>query len=205
MDLGKIILATNNRHKLDEIREILSGKVKIVSLSDAGINHSVSEDGSTFEENAIKKAKEIMKIANMPVLADDSGLVVKALGGRPGVYSARYACDDFDDLNTNASDSDNNFKLLREMEGIDDRSAKYVCILAFSVPGKECKIFTGECCGTILNKMQGSSGFGYDPLFYIKKYDKTMAQLNLSEKNSVSHRRLALEKFLSFVSSNYLG
>lgn len=196
MKLDEIIMATNNSNKLSEIKQIVGGILNFISLSEAGITRTVIEDGAEFEENAVKKAVEIMKLSGMPCLADDSGIVVEALDGRPGVYSARYACGSLDE---NASDEQNNFKLLGEMSGVLNRSAKYVCVLALAVPGEDCVTFTGECCGLISDKLCGTGGFGYDPLFYVEEYGKTMAQLSTDEKNRISHRRAAINKLLIYL------
>lgn len=190
---NKILVATGNAHKLDEIRSILKG-VTFESLKDAGIEIEVIEDGSTFEANAKKKAVTIADINGGFVLADDSGLVVEALNGEPGIYSARYA-------GNGATDEDNNIKLLRMLKGKDNRKAHFACTLVL-VQGKTV-IFTGTgiCKGTIQDEPDGAGGFGYDPLFIPDGYDKTFASLGEDIKNTISHRAKALELLKVFLSS----
>ena len=149
---------------------------------------TVIEDGTTFEENAIKKAVEIMKVTNLPTIADDSGLCVDALDGRPGIYTARFAGE-------GATDDQNIQKLLSELEGVPDaeRTARFVCVIALAIPGKEPTFFRGEVCGRILTEKHGGNGFGYDPVFYLPQFDASMAEVPSDAKNSVSHRYNALK------------
>lgn len=182
--MDKLIIATNNEHKLKELREILKPYFKeIVSLKEAGIQHETVEDASTFEGNALKKAREIAAISGCEALADDSGLTVSALNGEPGVYSARYAgepCDDKKNLEL----------VLKKMEGQINRAASFVCVLALVTPQKEL-IARGEVAGELTNSPQGAGGFGYDPIFYVPEYKCTFAQMTPEQKNSLSHRALA--------------
>ncbi|MDD5018212.1 MAG: XTP/dITP diphosphatase [Eubacteriales bacterium] len=183
--MKKLIIATNNEGKAGEIKAILGGFYdEILSLKDAGLTLDVIEDGQSFEENAIKKAKEAARLSGCDTLADDSGLCVDALGGAPGIYSARYAGE-------GAADDENNDKLLREMAGKTDRRAKFVCAMALASGGG---ILTarGEVCGVITGEKSGQGGFGYDPLFFVSEYGQTMAQLPADVKNSISHRSRAL-------------
>ena len=183
-----LVLATHNAGKTREIRTILKDyPVVIRDLDDFGPIPPVEEDGNTFEDNAFKKAAFTAQVLGFPTLADDSGLLVHALDGAPGVYSARYAA-------SNASDADNNQKLLREMKGIEDRSAVFECVLALAVPTGPALIYEGRCEGLILTEPKGSRGFGYDPLFYYPPLDKTFAELSEEEKNRVSHRGRALQE-----------
>ncbi|MBI4775315.1 MAG: XTP/dITP diphosphatase [Deltaproteobacteria bacterium] len=183
-----LILATYNTGKTREIRSILKNYPVIIrDLSDFGVIPSVEEDGATFEDNAFKKASFTAKVLGLPTLADDSGLVVPALNGAPGIYSARYA-------GPGASDADNNQKLLREMQGIEDRSAVFECVLALAVPTGPALIYEGRCEGLILEELRGSGGFGYDPLFFYPPLGKTFAELSGEEKNEVSHRGRALRE-----------
>jgi XTP/dITP diphosphohydrolase len=154
----------------------------------------VDEDGQTFEENACKKAETIMRRYGVPALADDSGLEVDALGGRPGVFSARYAGE-------GANDEKNNQKLLQEMAGVPDgqRQARFVCVLALAFPGRPTVWFRGECEGEILREIRGTGGFGYDPLFYLPSWGQTMAELDVEQKNRISHRAEALRKLADFL------
>ena len=183
-----LVLATGNQGKVSEFRDLLSGfEIEIKSLKNFGPIPEVLEDGKTFEENAYKKAHFTAKTLGFPALADDSGLVVEALGGVPGVYSARYAGE-------NATDEDNNLKLLGAMEGVSDRKAAFECVLAIAVPRGPALIYEGRCDGEIAEEMKGENGFGYDQLFYYPPHNKTFAQLTRQEKNRVSHRGKAMEE-----------
>lgn len=184
--MKRLIIGTNNQGKVKEIKAILGNFYdEILSLREAGIQLDVEEDGDTFEENAIKKATEAARVTGCDTLADDSGLCVDALLGAPGIYSARYAGED-------VSYEENNKKLLKELEGIKDRSAKFVCAMAL-VQGNEVITAFGEVHGIITEKLCGSGGFGYDPLFYVPEYGKTFGELNADVKNKISHRSRALE------------
>ena len=184
----KLIVATKNKGKLKEIRKILDD-VEVIGLCDLPLSLDIVEDGSTFEENALKKAEVLMHELSAPVLADDSGLEVDALGGRPGVFSARYAGE-------NASDEDNMNKLLDELGNTptDQRGARFVCVMCLVTPDGKHYTARGETKGRILNAPQGENGFGYDPLFYNEEYAKTFAQLSSDEKNALSHRGRALRQ-----------
>ncbi len=182
----KLILASNNAHKLVEIRAILGSEFdEILSMKEAGIVHETVEDGSTFLENAEKKAREIMEISGCCALADDSGLCVEALGGAPGIYSARYAGEHGDD-------KANNRKLLRELEGVDDRRAHFACAMVLVRPDGSVVRAEGRMDGVIAFEESGENGFGYDPLFYLPERGCTNAQLSPEEKNAISHRAKAL-------------
>ena len=183
--MKRLVIGTNNVHKAREIKQILGSFYdEILSLKEAGIELEVEEDGETLEENAVKKATEAAKIAGCDTLADDTGLMVDALGGAPGVYSARYAGED-------VSYEDNNKKLLKELDGIEDRNAKFVCVMALIKDGK---VITakGEVPGIITTELIGEQGFGYDPLFFSTELNKTFAQASAEEKNTISHRARAL-------------
>ena len=182
----KLILASNNAHKLVEIRAILGSEFdEILSMKEAGIVHETVEDGSTFLENAEKKAREIMEISGCCALADDSGLCVDALGGAPGIYSARYAGEHGDD-------KANNRKLLRELEGVEDRRAHFACAMVLVRPDGSVVRAEGRMDGVIAFEESGENGFGYDPLFYLPERGCTNAQLSPEEKNAISHRANAL-------------
>jgi len=186
----KFILATHNRGKILEFRKLLLfPEVDIVSMDDIPQIKclKIEEDGKTFIENAVKKATTVAKVSGYPVIADDSGLVVYALGGLPGVYSARFAGE-------KASDLKNNLKLLKEMEGIEDRRAAFVCVIALAFPNGKIFTYEGRCEGFITKELRGNKGFGYDPLFYYPPLNKTFAQMNMDEKNKISHRAKALQK-----------
>lgn len=185
--IEKIVLATGNKGKLREFKGLLGGVFgNIVSLNDLESPPGVIEDGETFRENALKKARAIASYSGMPALADDSGLEVEALDGRPGVYSARYAGE-------GRADRDNINKLLAELQGAGNRKARFVCFLALVTPeGKEITA-EGSCEGVILTQPRGEGGFGYDPVFFLPEYNKTMAEIAPELKNKISHRARACE------------
>lgn len=181
-----IVLATRNQNKVREFKEILKDTpLELKSLADFGPLPEVEEDGATFDENAYKKALHTAKVLGLPAIADDSGLVVEALDGRPGVYSARFA-------GSHATDADNCAKLLHELDGVGDRRASFQCVISIAVPSGPALTYEGSCNGEILTEKRGDNGFGYDPLFYFPAYDKTFAELSMAEKNMVSHRGKAL-------------
>lgn len=183
--MSRLIIGTNNAHKVVEIKAILGDFYdEILSLKEAGIELDVEEDGQTLEENAVKKAVEAAKITGCDTLADDTGLLVDALGGAPGVYSARYAGED-------ATYEDNNKKLLKELESKDDRSARFECVMALAKDG-EVIVAKGAVHGSITKELHGENGFGYDPLFYSSELKKTFAQATAEDKNAISHRARAL-------------
>lgn len=181
-----LILATRNKGKTAEIRDLLNNHpVVIKNLDDFGPIPEVEEDGDTFEENAYKKASFTARVLGHPALADDSGLLVEALYGAPGVHSARYAGD-------NASDEDRCRKLLGEMAGVPDRQAAFECVISIAVPQGPALTYEGRCEGVITEAPRGDNGFGYDPLFYYPPLKKTFAELTREEKGLVSHRGKAL-------------
>ncbi|MBW9170326.1 XTP/dITP diphosphatase [Clostridium estertheticum] len=189
--MKKIIIASNNDHKIREIKEILSEfDFEILSLKEANINIDVDETGSTFIDNAYIKASEIYKIAdgNM-VLADDSGLAVESLNGAPGVFSARFA-------GVHGDTKANNEKLLYLLDGASEheRKAKFICAMVLIVNVDKVIKVQGEVDGVITSEFMGDEGFGYDPLFYVEEYKKTFAQMNAEVKNAISHRGRALNK-----------
>jgi XTP/dITP diphosphohydrolase len=194
--MKELVVATRNRGKLQEIRSLLDGGVDRVRCAAdfAGFPETI-EDGSTFRDNALKKAREAMRFSGLPALADDSGLVVDVLDGRPGVHSARFAGE-------GAGDAANNRRLLEELNGIpaDRRQAAFVCVLAFVTPAGHEQVFNGRVGGSILTSERGEGGFGYDPLFLVDGFDRTMAELTLQEKNRISHRGQALQLFQDFLS-----
>lgn len=184
-----IILATRNQGKVKEFRALLADfSVEFQSLADFGPIPEVLEDGGTFEENAYKKAFQTARILGFPALADDSGLVVRALGGEPGVRSARYAGD-------GASDHENSRKLLKAMTGLEDRRAAFVCVISIAVPRGPALTYEGRCEGEIALEPAGSNGFGYDPVFFYPPLKRTFAELSAEEKNLVSHRGKAMSEF----------
>ena len=186
----ELVIASNNLHKVREIREILDGQFDhIYTLADLNIHVDPEETAADFLGNATIKAKAISAYTNKAVIADDSGLMVDALNGAPGVYSARYAGEP-------CSDERNNDKLLIEMQGVDDRTARFVTTMVLLYPTGEQIVGVGEVKGKILKERRGENGFGYDPLFYSYELGKTFGEATDEEKNSVSHRSRALKEIL---------
>ncbi|MCL6424761.1 MULTISPECIES: XTP/dITP diphosphatase [Bacillus] len=188
--MKEAIIATHNPGKVKEFKEILEPRgYDVKSLAEIGFTEEIEEIGHTFEENAILKAEAVAKAVNKMVIADDSGLSIDNLGGRPGVYSARYAGEQKDD-------QANIEKVLSELKGIEkeQRTARFRCALAVSIPGEETKTVEGHVEGYIAEEPRGEYGFGYDPIFIVKDKDKTMAELTSDEKNKISHRADALKK-----------
>ncbi len=186
MSVKILVLATRNSGKITELRGLLSGfDITIKGLDEFDPIPEVKEDGKTFEENAYKKASFTANALGVPALADDSGLVVRALGGEPGVHSARYAGD-------HASDEDKYKKLLKEMDGKTDRNSYFECAIVIALPTGESMTFTGRCEGEIAFEPFGNKGFGYDPIFFYPPLKMTFAQVPLEEKNKISHRGRAM-------------
>ena len=182
----KLIIASNNAHKLQEIRAILGDHFgEILSLREAGIEHETVEDGETFLENAEKKAREIAEISGCCALADDSGLCVDALDGKPGIYSARFA-------GVHGDDAANNALLLEKLRDVEDRGAHFTCAMALVYPDGRMITAEGYIYGVIGRAPAGTNGFGYDPLFYLPERGCTTAELAPEEKNAISHRANAL-------------
>lgn len=189
----KILLASHNKNKIAELEALLKtvcADAEVVSLSDVGFTDEIIEDGTTFEENALIKARTGARLGYITV-ADDSGLMVDALGGAPGVYSARYAGED-------GNTEKNNAKLLAALQGVpqDKRTAHFVSVVAcVFLDGREDIVVRGECPGEILTSPRGKTGFGYDPLFWYAPFGKTYAEMTAEEKNSISHRGVAMQAF----------
>ena len=184
----KLIIASNNKHKIYEIKKIIGEKFDtILSAREAGIEHETVEDGTTFMENAIKKAREIAEISGAYALADDSGICCDALGGAPGIYSARFS---------GGTDEDNNALLLERLSDKEDKSAHYTCAMALCSPEGELTLAEGYMYGTITANRRGERGFGYDPLFIPTGESRTVAEMTDEEKNAISHRGKALELLL---------
>jgi len=191
----ELILASKNRDKIRELRMMLEGTdMEVRSMLDFPAIEEVKEDGDTFAENALKKARSIFEKTGKISLADDTGLVVPALSGAPGVYSARYAGE-------KAVYEDNVRKLLKEMSGIQNRKAKFVCTMALLFPGGEEHIVSGSVEGLITESPRGRGGFGYDPVFLVPEYKKTFAEMDTELKNRISHRAKALEEVLKILKS----
>ena len=190
----KLIIASNNAHKIYEIKKILSGKFdEILSLRDAGVVHETVEDGSTFMENSLKKAREISKITGCAALADDSGICAHALDGAPGIYSARFAGE----YRGQESDNANNALLLSKLSDKTDKSAHYTCAMALVYPDGREVTAEGYMYGTITDNPRGTRGFGYDPLFVPTGEVRTVAEMTDDEKNLISHRANALNILLT--------
>lgn len=193
--MKELVVATRNPGKILELQTLLGDLVNKISSADelADFPDTV-EDGATFEENALKKARAAVAFSGLPALADDSGLTVSALDGRPGVYSARFAGE-------GAGDAANNQRLLQELQGIsaDGRQAAFVCVLAFVTPQGLERTFVGRVAGQILEKPRGNGGFGYDPLFLVDGFGCSMAELELEQKNQISHRGQAFRQFREYL------
>lgn len=188
--MAQIVAATYNEHKLNEYRELLKDqKVEVVGLNAYKKLPEIKEDGATFEENASIKALAANKYCDIPAFADDSGLEVEALGGAPGIMSARYA----------DSDSERITRILSELGNAQNRKAKFVCVIAIALNGEVIETFRGEVHGVITREPRGSNGFGYDPIFIPNGYDKTFGELDAEIKNKISHRALAFKKAMEFI------
>lgn len=191
----KLAIATNNQHKLQEIRAILGDSFEeLLSLKDLGIDVDVEETGTTLEENALIKARAILALSGIATLADDTGLMVDALNGAPGVYSARYAGEEHNDAKNRAL-------LLKNLDGVKDRSAHFATVIALCYPDGKTLTASGRVNGKILLSERGTEGFGYDSLFFSTELGKTFAEATQAEKNSVSHRGRALRAMLELVKS----
>ena len=199
----KIVFATNNQHKLDEIRSILGEKFEVVSLSDIGCHEEISETGKTLEENALQKAQYVYDHYHVSCFADDTGLEVDALNGAPGVYSARYAGGEGHDSEANMT------KLLHELGNNNNRKARFRTVIALIQKKnicpcgcnsiKEVHQFEGIVNGVIIRERRGGEGFGYDPIFQPEGYDKTFAELGMDIKNTISHRARATQKLAEYL------
>jgi XTP/dITP diphosphohydrolase len=188
--MKEIVVATKNKGKAREFDKLFSKKGFVVkTLLDFPNIEDVEETGNSFEENAILKAEAVCIKLNRPVISDDSGLMIDALDGRPGIYSARYAGEE-------KSDDANMEKVLRELSGVtkSERTARFYCALAVAIPGKPTITVNGTCEGEILTERRGTNGFGYDPIFYVNEKKCAMAEISSEEKNAISHRAKALEK-----------
>lgn len=190
----KLVLASNNAHKLEELRAILGTLgMDVVPQKEMNINIEPDENGTTFEENSYIKAKTIMDACGLPTIADDSGLMVEALGGEPGVYSARYGGEKC------VTDRERLNYLLSKLEGQENRAAKFVSVITMLTPDGKKIVARGECPGKILTAPQGENGFGYDPVFFVEEAQCTFAQLPAQEKNRISHRARAIKAFAEIV------
>lgn len=195
--MKRIVFATNNQHKLQEIREILSPEFEIVSLKEIGCHEDIPETGNTLEENALQKARYVSERYHISCFADDTGLEVETLGGAPGVHSARYAEGTDHDSEANMT------KLLRELEGKENRQARFRTVIALIELGEDetenVHLFEGIVEGHISTKRQGTEGFGYDPIFVPEGYEKSFAALGETIKNHISHRARAVKKLAEYL------
>ncbi len=190
----KLVFATNNAHKLEEVAAILGDKVELLSLNDIGCQTDIPETAETLEGNALLKSSYIFKNYHLDCFADDTGLEVEALNGAPGVYSARYAGGEGHDAQANM------LKLLHELDGKENRKAQFRTAISLILDGKE-YFFEGVIKGEIIKEKRGDSGFGYDPIFKPEGYDQTFAELGNDIKNQISHRALAVQKLCEFLQS----
>ncbi len=190
----KLVFATNNRHKLQEVRDILGERVEVLSLKDIDCNDEIPETGTTLEENALIKARWVKDKYGYNCFADDTGLEVEALGGAPGVYSARYAGEECDS-------QANMLKLLENLTGKSNRNAQFRTVIALIIENKEI-LFDGVVKGVISEKKMGDAGFGYDPIFIPEGYGMSFAQMESTLKNSISHRYRATEKLNDYINNN---
>ena len=187
-----LIFATNNQHKLQEIRQILPANIHVKSLSDIGFSGSIPETQNTLQGNSLQKAQYIFERYHQPCFADDTGLLIEALNGAPGVYSARYAGE-------NASFEDNMNKVLKNLIHASNRKARFVTVITFIDNEGQPHFFEGIVDGYILTEKHGQKGFGYDPIFRPEGFDKSFAEMTASEKNAISHRGRALTQFIEFL------
>lgn len=187
----KLVFATNNRHKLEEVSHKIGDHFELLTLNDIGCTEDIEETGSTFEENAAIKSSYVYNKCHLNCFGDDSGLVVDALNGEPGVYSARYAGE-------HGNHAANIKKVLAKLDGIENRKARFVTVISLTWEGKE-YVFEGVVNGTIRHETTGTGGFGYDPIFQPDGYDITFAEMTMDEKNKISHRARAMEKLILFL------
>jgi XTP/dITP diphosphohydrolase len=194
--MRKVVLMSNNLHKIEEFSHALKEfGIEVLSAKDIGVVDEPIEDGKTFEENALIKARHLAKYTSLPVIADDSGLEIHALDGFPGIFSARFM--------EGHSYIEKNNAVIKMLEDKNDKSAHFTCVIAFIYKGQE-MTFRGECPGEIINELKGEHGFGYDPIFYIPSLSKTYAELEEHEKTAISHRGRALTIWKEYLKSNQL-
>ena len=187
----KLVFATNNRHKLEEVSHKIGDHFELLTLNDIGCTEDIEETGSTFEENAAIKSKYVYNKYHLNCFGDDSGLVIDALNGEPGVYSARYAGE-------HGNHAANIKKVLTKLEGVENRKARFITVISLMWEGEE-HVFKGVVEGTIRHETAGIGGFGYDPIFQPDGYNVTFAEMSMEDKNKISHRARATEKLISFL------
>ena len=190
----QILIATRNEGKVEELKELTKNKYEIIQLNDLGITHEVEENGITFRENAIKKVKEYGELSKIITISDDSGLVVDALGGEPGIYSARYG-------GTKLTDKERNNLVLNKLRFFKEKkpTARFCCVIAVWIPKQEIKTFCGTIEGYISTIAKGNNGFGYDPIFYYPPKRKNLAEITLLEKQKISHRGKAAIEAIKYI------
>ena len=191
----KLVFATNNKHKLEEVRAILGNRIEVLSLNDINCHDDIPETADTLEGNALIKARYIHDKFGVDCFADDTGLEVEVLGGEPGVYSARYAGEE-------CNSEDNMYKLLQKLTGKNNRNAQFRTVIALIIKGEE-KLFNGIVKGTISNEKMGEAGFGYDPIFIPEGFSESFAQMTSDMKNSISHRYRATEELSNYLNNKY--
>ncbi len=192
--MKSLLFASHNTHKVDEVRAMLQGRYEVLSLHDVGITEDIPEPYDTFQKNAQAKAAYIFRKTGIPAFADDSGLLADALGNQPGVLSARYA-------GPQKNSNDNMQKLLSALSGMDSRRARFITVIAFQVAEDQCHFFDGKVEGIISDSPRGHKGFGYDPIFIPLGFDQTFGELHENIKKAISHRAIAMAKFVSFLHS----
>lgn len=191
-----IVIATNNLNKVREFKSLFNNdNIEFKSLKEIGYDKDIVEDGKTFKENAMIKAREVALDLNVIAISDDSGLEVDALNGEPGIYSARYA--------GGHDDEENNALLLKNLKGVKNRKARYVCAICIYHPNGDYRIIEEYCNGEIIDERRGTNGFGYDPYFYVSQFNKTLAEVSLAEKNTISHRAKAIRKILEICNEDF--
>lgn len=193
----KVILASSNKNKIKEIKSILNDNIDLITLNDLNFKNEIKEDGSTLYENALIKSKTLYDIYKIPVISDDSGLFCEGISGLPGVNSHRFA-------SLNPTDLENNLFLINKLKNVENKNAYFKCVICYY--DSEPLFFEGVLNGKIILEMKGNNGFGYDPLFYLEEYNKTLAELTSDDKNIISHRYKALKKlgvYINELSSNF--
>ncbi len=190
----QLVFATNNRHKLEEVAAKINGEIQLLTLEDIGCKEDIEETGSTFEENASIKSRYVYDKYHLNCFGDDSGLIIDALDGEPGVYSARYAGE-------HGNHASNIAKVLEKLKGVENRKARFKTVISLMWNGNE-HFFDGTVEGTIRHQVTGNGGFGYDPIFQPDGYDITFAEMNMDAKNKISHRAKAMEKLISFLNNH---
>ena len=191
-----VVIASNNKNKIYEFNKILNfPNIKFVSMEEARYFEDIIEDGKSFEENALIKARSVSLRLNCIAISDDSGLEVEALNNEPGIYSARYA-GGHDDIA-------NNELLIKNLQGVENRNARYTCAICIYHPNGEYRITKAHCYGKIIDEKRGTNGFGYDPYFYVEEFNATLAEVSIEQKNTISHRAKAIKKILEICDENF--